>query len=242
MGQDSAGQERAGEPVDDRFQGDSAAQFDSRARINIPGYEAMHDMASAILGRNVPANARLLVVGAGTGMELANLGGTNTGWRFTGVDPSGDMLAVAREVLTARGIMERVHLHEGLVHELPAEDKFDAATSLLVMHFLPDDGAKARFLGAIAERLRPGAVLVLVDQHGSRPSRAFDEQLELWKRFHMLRGLSAEDAEANMTRRLSHNHFVPEERIVELLREAGFEQVERFYQAFVVGGWSARRA
>ena len=45
-----------------------------------------------------------------------------------------------------------------------------------------------------------------------------------------------------MTRRLGANHYVPEERIVALLREAGFEQVERFYQAFVVGGWSARRA
>ena len=227
-----------------RFYGQSAhaAAAPWRGRSALDGVEAMHDMVCAILSRSLAEDARLLVVGAGTGMELVILGMNNPGWRFTGVDPSGDMLGVARETLELRGLAERVELFEGLVHDLPRDDGFDAATSVLVMHFLPDDGSKAAYLNAIAERLRHGAPLVLVDQHGPRPSPAFDEKIEQWKRYHLLRGLPAEDVEANMTRRLGANHYVSEERIVALLREAGFEQVERFYQAFVVGGWSARRA
>jgi tRNA (cmo5U34)-methyltransferase len=230
------------ETADNGFQGDRAAQFDARARINIPGYVAMHDMVCAILSQGLAKDARLLVVGAGTGMELVLLGMNNPGWRFTGVDPSADMLGVARETLEMRGLAERVELFEGVIHDLPGDDRFDAATSVLVMHFLPDDGGKAAYLKAIAERLRPGAPLVLVDQHGPRPSPAFDEKIAQWKRYQLLQGLPAEDAEASMVRRLGANHYVPEERIVALLQEAGFEQVERFYQAFVVGGWSARRA
>ena len=37
-------------------------------------------------------------------------------------------------------------------------------------------------------------------------------------------------------------HFVTEARIEELLREAGFVDIEKVFQAFVIGGWLARKA
>ena len=54
-------------------------------------------------------------------------------------------------------------------------------------------------------------------------------------------GLDAGEVEERMQRRLGANHYVPEARILELLQEAGFAGAEKFFQAFVVGGWSARR-
>lgn len=230
-----------GDPGRSRFQGDGALGYDGRIPRSIPGYEAMHDLVCAILTGAVPEAGHLLVVGAGTGKEMMTLGARNESWRFTGVDTSGDMLAVARKSLAAWGIIGRARLHEGTIDDLPADEVFDGATALLVMQFLPDDGGKAGFLRAIAQRLKPGAPLVLVDQYGARPSPAFDECIEQWKRFQLGQGSSPEDVESAMTHRLGANHYIPEARMLALFEEAGFEPATRFFHALVIGGWWARR-
>lgn len=218
-----------------------AARYDGHAPKSIPGYEAMHRMACATLKHALPGAGHVLVIGAGTGKELTTLGEANPDWRFTGVDPSGDMLAVAREALAANGMAERAELCEGRVQDLPEEAAFDGATAVLVMHFLPDDGTMLDFLRAIAARLRPGAPLILVSQYGARPSPAFDETIAAWKHYQLGMGMAAGEVDERMERRLGANHYVPEARILELLQEAGFAGAAKFFQAFVVGGWSARR-
>ncbi|MGD1912896.1 MAG: hypothetical protein ACFB2X_19235 [Rivularia sp. (in: cyanobacteria)] len=45
-------------------------EYDNIAPSVLPGYEPMHKMALACLGTKLPDKANLLVVGAGTGMEL----------------------------------------------------------------------------------------------------------------------------------------------------------------------------
>ncbi|MCZ6645477.1 MAG: class I SAM-dependent methyltransferase [SAR324 cluster bacterium] len=225
-----------------RYDAATAAAYDGRAPVTIPGYDVMHRLACSILRQALPGSARLLVIGAGTGKELRTLGESNGEWSFTGVDPSGEMLAVAREALAGNGMAERVQFFQGVVQDLPESPGFDGATALLVMHFMPDDGTKADFLRAIARRLRPGAPLVLVSQYGQRPSRAFDEAIAAWKHYQLSLGMTQEKVEEGMARRLRNNTYVPEARIQALLEEAGFDNVERFFQAFVVGGWSARRA
>jgi tRNA (cmo5U34)-methyltransferase len=37
-------------------------------------------------------------------------------------------------------------------------------------------------------------------------------------------------------------HYVTEERILELLKNAGFDRVTHFYRALLFGGWIAERA
>lgn len=229
-------------PEQNRFEEDRARRYDDHIIRAIPGYEAMHQMVCAILGGAVPHAAHLLVVAAGTGREILTLGYFNRRWQFTGVDPSGAMLDVARESTNVRGMGERVRLHEGVIDDLPGEQVFDGATALLVMQFLADDGTKLEFLKAIANRLKPGAPLILVDQHGSRPSAAFDQSIEQWGLFQLNQGMAQEEMESGMTRRLAANHYIPEERILALFEEAGFESATRFFQSFVIGGWWARRA
>lgn len=47
-----------------------AARSDRKIRLLTPGYEALHSMTNHLLRSLLPAEARLLVVGAGTGMEI----------------------------------------------------------------------------------------------------------------------------------------------------------------------------
>ena len=184
---------------------------------------------------------QVLVVGSGTGMEIINLCQRNPHWRFTGVEPSADMMTIAKSRLKTRGFQERVNLHQGYVDSLPATKVMDAATLILVMHFIPNDGSKLLLLQNIAKRLKPGANLVLADLHGERESASFPDLLLAWKSFYFnrLEDVSVE-VETNFQKAINSIHFIPETKILGLLQTAGFTDINRFYNAFLFGGWSAR--
>lgn len=225
------------------FDRERANQYDLDIRKAIPGYEALHGMAHSLLQTNLSESARLLVVGSGTGMELVNYCQQNPTWSLTGVDPSAEMMAIAVEELTTLRYRERVDLHTGYVSTLPKTEPMDAATLMLVMHFLPDDGSKLQLLKDIARRLKPGAELVFADLHGDKSLPYFAKLRKAWQAlyFSQLDEESRIKAEANFQTSIDNSiYFITEARIIELLQTAGFSNVTKFYNAFLFGGWIAQ--
>ena len=225
------------------FDRDRANQYDLDIRKAIPGYEALHGMAHSLLQTNLDESARLLVVGSGTGMELVNYCQQNPTWSLTGVDPSVEMMAIAVEELVSLGYRERVDLHTGYVSTLPETEPMDAATLMLVMHFLPDDGSKLKLLKDIARHLKPGAQLILADLYGDRSKPYFAKLRKAWQAlyFSQLDDESRIKAEANFQNSIDNSiYFITEARIIELLQTAGFDCVTEFYNAFLFGGWIAQ--
>lgn len=143
-----------------------AAGYDRRIRNTFPFYETIHTAINAILRGVLGAESELLIVGAGTGAEILELGKTNPGWRFLAVDPAKPMLDLAKEKIEAAGLTDRVSLINGFVGDLPIGKLYDGATSAMIMHFVPDDGGKIEFFRAIASRVKSGAPLVLMDANG----------------------------------------------------------------------------
>jgi tRNA (cmo5U34)-methyltransferase len=78
------------------FEAKHGSEHEQLVRAVIPGYEHLFLMAHAFLQARLAANANLLIAGAGGGMELVTFGIPNPGWRMTAVDPSPNMLDVAR--------------------------------------------------------------------------------------------------------------------------------------------------
>ena len=225
------------------FDRERAHQYDLDIRKAIPGYEALHGMAHSLLQTNLSESARLLVVGSGTGMELVNYCQQNPTWSLTGVDPSAEMMAIAEEELTTLGYRERVDTHTGYASTLPKTEPMDAATLMLVMHFLPDDGSKLQLLKDIARHLKPGAELVLADLHGDRSKPYFAKFKKAWQTlyFSQLDDESRVEAEANFQTSIDNSiYFITEARIIELLQAAGFGNITKFYNAFLFGGWIAQ--
>lgn len=64
-----------------------ASEYDRMAQMSIPGYEAIHQMVLAFLRFKLPEIANLLIVGAGSGMELVTFGRGNSQWQLLGLDP-----------------------------------------------------------------------------------------------------------------------------------------------------------
>lgn len=229
--------------LEQRFGGERVHEYDRGIRKALPGYEALHDVAGSLLRSDLDERARLLVVGSGTGTEILGLGEHNPGWRFTGVDPSADMTAIARRRVEEEGLLNRVELRVGRTDDLPESLLYDAATSILVMHFLPDDGQKLGFLRSISARLKAGAPFILADLHGDEVSDGFARFLAAWRTRQLALGMAKQDVDEMFRDRVSNLvHFVPERRIVALMQEAGFQEIERFYGALLLGGWTARRS
>jgi tRNA (cmo5U34)-methyltransferase len=222
------------------FEKERAAHYDQHIPIWIPHYAILPSQIAALLRTyHAPEDqAGILVAGCGTGMEMLALLQASAGWRFTGVDPSPEMIALARQKLPVNH-QERYQLLEGTVDSLPKTPAFDAATLILVMHFLPDDGAKLRLLQSIANRLRPGSPLVLVDMF--REPETFDRYLHILEKYLVQMGIERDWINDGLAHIRNDIHAVPEQRVKDLLQEAGFTHILRFSQHLIYGGWVAEK-
>lgn len=225
--------------------------YDSMARMALPGYEAMHAMALACLRSrlsavpfgqsHLPVTANLLVVGAGTGMELVRFGNANLQWQMLGVDPSANMLAIAQEKIEQQGLSERIKLFPGYTQDLPTTALYDAATCILVMHFVPDDGSKLALLQSIAQRLHPSAVFILVDVFGEKGSHELNQMISIITAFWEDMGIPQEKRMELLETFNEAVYPISETRVRELLQQAGLGNVMRFYTGLWVGGWIATK-
>jgi tRNA (cmo5U34)-methyltransferase len=219
-------------PRSDAFAGVTAESYAARAERSVPGLAGLHRMVALLLAERVPDAGHLLVLGAGGGLEIAALGAHHAGWRFTGVDPSPDMLAAAREVCA--GMEERVALIEGMIGEAPA-GPFDGAVSLLTFHFIPEAG-RLEVLRALRARLRPGAPFIMAHLSVAEGER-------VWLRRHVVYGAGDGADPAQLARSVAAMeagvHLVAPAAEERMLAAAGFSGVALFWQAFALRGWVA---
>jgi tRNA (cmo5U34)-methyltransferase len=205
----------------------------------VPGYEAMQRMALQLLRERAPRDAEILVLGAGGGLEIEAFARRQTAWRFTAVDPAGEMIAEGQRRVEAIDASARVRWIEGYVFDAPP-GPFDGASCLLTLHFVPDDGAKVETLKALRARLRPGAPFVLVDLCMDLRARGATRQLRRYRDFALGSGADRADVDATCTRLVNVLKLVSPRRDRELLQEAGFRKPKLFYAALAWRGWVSR--
>jgi tRNA (cmo5U34)-methyltransferase len=218
-------------------------EYDKSIRLFCGAYEEMFKLAHSCLRARLPNRADILVVGAGTGMEICEFAPLNPDWSFCGVDPSGDMLNLASRKIAEKNLINRIELRKGYVDDLEDEEVFDGATCILVMHFLKDDGGKLALLESICRRLKRGAPFVLIDGFGEPGSREFEEIKASWKQYPIIGGVpegTVENAFKDIIMKMVR--FVPEPRILELLETAGFTGMFKYYTGFLYGGWVGYKA
>lgn len=222
---------------------DTVKPFTDRAAIatyaqdtprKVPGYADLHRMAMLLLAERAPPAAEILVYGAGGGLELKAFADAKPDWRFTGVDPSAEMLELARDIV--RPHRTRVELLQGYIDDTP-QGPFDGATCLLTMHFLNAD-ERIEVLNGIRRRLKPGASFIVA--HHSSPS---GDDLQAWLSRSIAfadtahHDLAQASASAEMMR--ARLPILPSHEEEALLSNAGFSGVALFYAAFSFRGWVA---
>ncbi len=222
------------------FDGEYGENYEALAHRLIPGYGSLFQVVAALLDPHLPHGGRALVVGAGTGGEIAGLKNARPDLRIHGIDPSQPMLDLAKARIDQAAAGDGVTLQLGCARDVEEKD-FDAATLMNVLHFVPDDGGKEALLRDVCARLRPGGVLAFFDLGGDPGSDDFRRFMAGWELFWKLRGLTEPEADRFRQRIQAGIHFAGEARILELAELAGFTQNVPFYRGFLYRGWLLTR-
>lgn len=201
----------------------------------VPGFHALQQMTALLLAEVVPENGRVLVLGAGGGLELKAFAERQPHWQLVGVDPSAEMLKLASATLGP--FASRVELHEGYIDTAPA-GPFDGATCLLVLHFLTAE-ERLRTLREIRRRLRPGAPLAIAHHSFPQTQGAKDRWLRRYAAFAIASGVPEANARNAIEAIGAKLPLLAPDDDVALLKEAGFDAIELFYAAFTFRGWVA---
>lgn len=212
---------------------DAVARYAEGPVRLVPGFDGLQRMTTLLLRERVPVTGKVLVLGAGGGLELKRFADAEPGWRFVGVDPSAEMLKLAEATLGP--LNARTQLNEGYIDTAPL-GPFDGATCLLTLHFIPAE-QRLQTLKALWLRLLPGAPLVVA--HHSFPQAPDDKArwLKRYAAFAVDSGVPAADAERAIAAISEKLPVLSPEADQALMTEAGFEGVELFYAGFSFRGW-----
>lgn len=132
-----------------------ADQYVQNISRKIPGYQLQYELMDTLLTALLAqlTNPGLLIVGAGGGQEILQLGRAHPDWTFSGLDTSQGMLLTAQQRLEAADLMDRVQLHHTEISSWNSSRQYDAATCMLVLHFVEGRENKLAMLRSIAGRL-----------------------------------------------------------------------------------------
>ncbi len=229
--------------MQDRF--DPKKRFNERAKVYdadilkiIPGYKALHDDAVNLLETSLPEDAYVLIAGVGTGNESIALAARNPGWRITGFDIAENMIETTQAKIKKYGLEGRIELIHGGIDDV-LQESFDAATSLLVMHFISYQ-EKLNFLNGISFRLKPGAKLILADITGHRKSREFEDLLTAWEAYQM-ETREPDDIAETIGHTLNDLDILNHEEVISLLGNTGFTNTFLFWKSLVFSAYIAEK-
>lgn len=222
------------------FDQERASSYDKQFAKLAPLRDALHLLMRVILSE-LPTDARILCVGAGTGSELIYLAQSFPQWRFTAVEPAKAMLDICRQKTEEHGIASRCTFHEGYLDSLPASDAFDAATCLLVSHFILQPDERSNFFRQIAARLRPDGYLVSADLVSDMSTSEYQSLFEVWLRMLKYSEVPVEQIEkvgATFGRDVA---LLPAQKVESIIASSGFDSPVLFLQTLLIHAWYARR-
>lgn len=222
------------------FDQKSASSYDEKWAKIAPTRDALHFLIRFILSE-LPEDANILCVGAGTGLELIDLAQNFPRWRFTAVEPAAPMLEICRRRAEENGIATRCAFHEGYLDSLPASTSFDAATCLLVSQFLVQKEERRDFFSQIAQRLCPNGYLVSCDLASDVSTAAYQNLLDVWKRMMKYTGVSDQNVEKMSAAYGRDVAVLPPAEIEAIIAAAGFDAPVLFFQNLLFHAWHARR-
>jgi len=218
-----------------------AAGYDTQWERMAPVRDGLYFLLESAFA-HLPANARVLSVGSGTGIEIEFLASRFPQFQFTAVEPSYEMLARCKQRAVQGEFASRCSFHHGFLESLERGAMYDASTCLLVSQFLVDSNERVGLFREIAARLRPGAVLVNADLAADIASPEYESLLAMWLDRMSSTGVPPEAIARARAAYARDVAVLPPTRIAALIASAGFETPTTFFQAGLMHAWRATRS
>lgn len=221
------------------FNNDVAQVFHNMLRRSIPELEMMRNLVTMYGERYIQPGGTILDMGCSCGDSLLPFVKKHgTANRYVGIDRSEAMLAQAKQFFAKEietGMVRFLLLD--LEHTFPQIEAC-LMLSVLTMQFLPIEH-RERCLRQAHTALVPGGALLLVEKiRGETPAE--DEILtDLYYEFKNIQGYSWQAIERKKISLQNNMKPATIKRNVEMLYEAGFEQVNCFWRCLNFAAWVA---
>jgi tRNA (cmo5U34)-methyltransferase len=200
-----------------------AGEYDALRRRLVPPFDAFYGTAVAALALTAAPPARVLDLGAGTGLLAARVLAAHPAAEVVLLDGAPAMLEQARAALG-----DRARYVTGDLNGPLPDGPWDAVVSALAIHHLADDD-KASLFARVHDGLSPGGIFVNAEQvTGPTPWLS-----GVYARHHeqAARALGATDAEwAGAVERMRHDRCASVEQQLAWLREAGFADADCLFR------------
>lgn len=218
-----------------------AASYDTQWVKTAPINDCLYFLLESLFA-DLPADARILCVGVGTGAELAHLAKKNPAWRFTAVEPSGPMLDVCRQRAEKDGFASRCHFHGGYLDSLSGTKPHDAATCFLVSQFFLDHQARSEFFREISRQLKAEGILASSDLASDVESSEYEILLRAWMNMMEASDISPEGMDRLRKAYANDVGVLPPGEIASIIESGGFTPPVQFFQAGLIHAWLSKRA
>jgi tRNA (cmo5U34)-methyltransferase len=216
----------------------AAAGYDAARRALVPCFDAFYGNALEVVADwGPPEGARVLDLGAGTGLFAAVVLDRFPSARLRLVDVSPDMLAQARRRF-AGADPSRVAFGVLDMAEGDLGGPWDLVVSALAIHHL-DAGAKRALFARVRAALAPGGLFVNAEQVLGPGDAAEARYKRLWEVQARAAGASDDDI-GRAQERMRHDRCDTVEDQLRWLREAGFAGADCTFKAWrfaVLAAW-----
>jgi ubiquinone/menaquinone biosynthesis C-methylase UbiE len=204
----------------------AADDYDRAIRTLVPHYDEMIATALGLLDALVPAGARFLDLGGGTGALSDAILSARPGAHVTLLDVDVQMLAQARTRLGRFG--ERVSFVQASFHDpLPPAD---AVVASLALHHIDALDAKTRVYAAIRACLPAGGLLLNLDATVSADPVLAAQTFDAWAAAMGEHGIDDATARAHFAAWSKEDRYFSLHEELAALARAGFAQPECFWR------------
>jgi len=229
-------------PADFAFDEDTAEVFDDMLLRSVPGYAETERMLTELALRFLPPNGRIYDLGCSTGATLARIAAARAAGdvELIGVDNSEPMLTRADKRLHDAGLPAAVRWRKADIADVAFEPADVFIMNLTLQFIRPIN--RPGLLARVHDALRPGGCLLAVEKVLSSAPRLNRVFLDNYLAFKARNGYS--ELEIAQKRDALENVLVPyrPEENVELIRAAGFTEVDCFFRWYNFAGFIALRS
>lgn len=200
----------------------AARSYDAQRRQLIPCFDTFYGTAVDLVAEWAPPAARILDLGAGTGLLSALVAEVRPDAHFTLTDLSEEMLARARDRFADLGHSVSLRVMNHL--DLAEPGHYDVVMSALSIHHLEDEGKRTLY-AACARALKPGGIFINADQVSGDTAEMERRYWQHWFERVSASGLAKAEIDAAIERQ-GFDRRAPLAAQLDWLRDAGLTEVE----------------
>lgn len=214
----------------------AAADYEREVQNIIPFHADLLEEVIAAALAAVPAPRRWLDTGCGPGrlVEIARARAPEAS--FFLADPSGAMLALAR---ARHADLPADRFLAAPSHALPGGEPFDVITAVLCHHYYAAESDRLAALRRCRAALRPGGVLVTVENVRAETEAGHALQRRRWEAWQRGRGRSEAAIAAHLAREGTQFFPLRASALGAAIEAAGFAPVEMIWRTYAQAGFLA---